>query len=67
MKSEIKPGVIIAIIAVVVVLIAIFFVVGSGGVGGSEKLDIKKIDPKILRDADPPRRGQPGYQERTNG
>lgn len=55
----------IAIVAVVVIGVAAIYFIASGGIGGSEKLDIKKIDPKLLRDAPPPRRGEPGYRERT--
>lgn len=65
MKKELSPGIIIAIIGVVVVGIAAFFIFGGGGGAGTEKVDLKKLDPKDLRDEDPIRRGQPGYRERT--
>jgi hypothetical protein len=66
MKNEVKPGIIIAIVAVLVVAIGGFYFVAGGGGGGNQgKLDIKKIDPALLRDAPPPRRGDPGYRERT--
>jgi len=55
----------IAIIAVVAIAVAAIYFIAGGGIGGPEKLDIKKIDPKILRDTPPPRRGEPGYRERT--
>lgn len=64
MKKEVSPGVIIAIIGLVVVGIAAFFIFSGGG-SGTEKVDVKKLDPKDLRDEDPVRRGQPGYRERT--
>ena len=64
MKKEISPGAIIAIIGVLVVGIGAFFIFGGGGGGAGGKVDLKKIDPKDLRDEDPIKRGQPGYRER---
>ncbi|MGV3618124.1 MAG: hypothetical protein ACO1SV_22590 [Fimbriimonas sp.] len=67
MKNEVKPGIVIAIIAVVVLGAAGFFMIAGNGpsVGGPDKIDIKTIDPAILRDENPKRPGQPGYKERT--
>lgn len=63
MKQEVKPGIVIAIVAVLVLGVAAYFIFGGGG--QPDVIDIKKIDPKILRDDPPPRRGEPGYRERT--
>jgi hypothetical protein len=63
MKKEISPGAIFAIIGVLVVGIVAFFIFGGGGSSGA-KVDLKKLDPKDLRDEDPIKRGQPGYRER---
>ena len=65
MKSEIKPGVIAAVVIALVVVIAGVYAFAGGGLGGPEKIDIKKLDPKELRDENPPRRGDPNYRERT--
>jgi hypothetical protein len=65
MKKEISPGAIVAIIGVLVLAIAAFFIFGGGGGAGTEKVDLKKLDPKDLRDDEPIKRGQPGYRERT--
>lgn len=59
-KKQIQPGVFIAVIAAVVVIVAAWFHFGTGVPSG--KVDMGKVD---LRDEDPPRPGQPGYQERT--
>lgn len=64
MKKEISPAVIVAIIIAVVAGVGAIYVFGTGA-GGPGKVDLKKIDPKDLRDEDPIRRGQPGYRERT--
>ena len=64
MKQEIKPGVIIAVLGVLVVGIVAFFLISGNG-GNPEKIDLTKIDPKLLHDEPPIRRGQPGYRERT--
>lgn len=60
--KEIPQGVFFAIIAVVVLILAGWFFVSTRA--SSEKVDLKKLDPRDLRDEDPIRRGQPGYRER---
>jgi hypothetical protein len=63
MKKEVHPGVIAAILVVVVGGVIAFFM--FKGNPPSEKVDVKKLDAKSLRDPEPPKRGQPGYKERT--
>ncbi len=63
MKKELHPGVIVAVV-VVVLGIAVAAIMMTGN-QGSEKVDLKKMDPASLQDNEPIKRGQPGYKERT--
>lgn len=63
MKKELHPGVIIAALVLVIGAAIGIFVMSSGGT--TEKVDITTLDPKSLEDPEPPKRGQPGYKERT--
>jgi|GEM_PF-2458762 len=60
--KEIPQGVFIAVVAVVVLIIVGWFIMS--GNASSAKVDLKKLDPRDLRDEEPIRRGQPGYRER---
>ncbi len=62
MKKELNP--VVVIVAIVVVLAGIVAAVVMNGNAGTQKVDVKKIDPADLRDAEPIKRGQPGYRER---
>jgi nitrogen fixation-related uncharacterized protein len=62
MKKEIHPGVLVAVIALVAIGIGAAFFISSSQSG--QKVDLKSIDPRDLRDDEPIRRGQPGYRER---
>jgi len=66
MKKEVSPAVMIAIIVVALILIVGGGLVATGSVGGGGKpVSPADLSPEELRDADPPRPGQPGYQQRT--
>jgi hypothetical protein len=65
MKKEINPAIFFAVIAVIVIGAAAFYFVGGGG-GAGGQVDVKQLDPKDLKDEEPPRRGQPGYRERID-
>lgn len=62
MKKELPTGLIIA--AVIALLAIVTFVFIKQTSAPSDKVDVRKLDPKDLKDEDPVRRGQPGYQER---
>ncbi|MFM9873001.1 MAG: hypothetical protein ACKVQS_05995 [Fimbriimonadaceae bacterium] len=63
MKKEIPAGVLIAVLVLVVGGVIAFFMMQSGL--QSDKVDLKTLDAKSLEDPEPPKRGQPGYKERT--
>lgn len=62
MKKELHPAVIVVALVVIVGAIGAFFMMS--GSGNAPKVDLKKLDPALLKDEDPVRRGQPGYTER---
>jgi hypothetical protein len=63
MKKEIHPAVIAAVLVLVVGAAIAFFVLK--GSPGTEKVDVKTLSPESLQDEPVPKRGQPGYKERT--
>lgn len=63
MKNTISPGIGWAIVAVVVVLAGAGYWYFSSP--RPESLDVTKVTQEQLEDRDPPKRGQPGYRERT--
>jgi len=63
MKKEIHPGVIVAVIVLILAVVVGIFMTTSNQ--GTEKVDIKQLDPKSLEDGEPIKRGEPGYKERT--
>lgn len=66
MKKEVSPAVMIAIIVVALILIVGGGLVATGTIGGGgQKVNPADLSPEELRDDDPPRPGQPGYQQRT--
>ena len=60
MKKELPQGAVIGAIVLVVVIVGAWFFLSSRE--STEKIDLKTVD---MKDEDPPRPGQPGYQERT--
>ena len=64
MKKEMPTGLVIAAVVVLLAVVAFVFIKQSGA--PSDKVDVRKLDPKDLKDEDPVRRGQPGYQERIS-
>ncbi len=63
MKKEIHPGVFIAVLVLLIGGAVVAFMMSGGA--STQKVDVKSLDPAELRDEDPPKRGEPGYRERT--
>lgn len=63
MKNGINPAVgwTVVVVAVVAIVAGFFWFTSPR----TEKLDVTKVTPEQLEDRDPPKRGQPGYRERT--
>lgn len=65
MKKEVSPAVLIVVIVVALVILVGGGLLATGSLGGPKPVSPKELSPEELRDDDPPRRGQPGYRERT--
>jgi flagellar basal body-associated protein FliL len=63
MKKEIPPALIVTVLVLVLGGVIAFFV--FGGNADSRKVDIKTLDPELLRDPDP--RGDPNMRARPEG
>jgi predicted nucleotidyltransferase len=64
MKKEIHPGVFIAVLVLLIGGAIVAFMMSGGG-SDTKKVDVKSLDPASLLDEEPPKRGEPGYRERT--
>lgn len=62
MKNPLNPIVVYVIIGLVVVGIGIF--IWRSTDAAPQQVDLTKVTKEELEDADPPKRGQPGYRER---
>lgn len=61
--KEIPPAVFIGVIVFLVVVVVGWFSLTQ--FRSVTPLKVSQLDPKDLADEDPPKRGQPGYRERT--
>ncbi|MBX3111164.1 MAG: hypothetical protein KF857_04075 [Fimbriimonadaceae bacterium] len=60
--TEVKPIVLVLVGVVVVAVVVGFFISQNPQ---PKQVDLSKVTKADLEDRDPPKRGQPGYRERT--